>query len=128
MERNFKGGRNGTTAPSHLPLQGHAPPDSQLAVMTEVTPDCANDRIGACMGLHIDPERPRKLTYLCKVHVCPSTLRCLEQFSRPLEIFSRLSLELTQDPVEHFAEAFAETTRWKGPSNDGLAALSGLTG
>jgi hypothetical protein len=35
---------------------------------------------------------------------------------------------LTQDPVEHFAEAFAETTRWKGPSNDGLAALSGLTG
>jgi hypothetical protein len=89
MERNFKGGRNGTTAPSHLPLQGHAPPDSQLAVMTEVTPDCANDRIGACMGLHIDPERPRKLTCLCKVHVCPSTLRCLEQFSRPLEIFSR---------------------------------------
>jgi hypothetical protein len=46
-------------------------------------------RIGACMGLHIDPERPRKLTCLCKVHVCPSTLRCLEQFSRPLEIFSR---------------------------------------
>jgi hypothetical protein len=41
------------------------------------------------MGLHIDPERPRKLTCLCKVHVCPSTLRCLEQFSRPLEIFSR---------------------------------------
>jgi len=87
-----------------------------------------NDLIGTCMGLRFDPERPRELACLRKVHVCPSTLGCLDQFSRPHEILSRLSLELTQDPVEHFAEAFAETTRWKGPSNDGLAALSGLTG
>ena len=45
-------------------VQRYALPDSQLAVMTEVTPDCVNDLIGACMGLHFDPERPRKLTCL----------------------------------------------------------------
>ncbi|WEN42215.1 hypothetical protein CKCBHOJB_01800 [Thauera sp. GDN1] len=78
--------------------------------MTEVTLDCVNDLVGACMSLHFDPERPSKLTCLRKVHVCPSRLGSLDQFSRPLEIFSRLSLELTQDPVEHFAEAFWETT------------------
>lgn len=94
--------------------------------MTEVTSDCVNDLIGACMGLHFDPERPRKLACLRKVRVCPSPLGSLDQFSRPLEIFSRLLLELTQDPVEHFAEAFSETTQWNGPSDYGSAAISGL--
>lgn len=117
---------------TQVPLQPSAPPDSQLTAMTEVTSDCVNDLIGACMGLHFDPERPGKLARLRKVHVCASPLGSLDQFSRPLEIFGRLSLELSQDPVEHFAEAFSGTTRWNGrwtadqpPSTGWLANVCG---
>lgn len=89
----------------------HAPPASQLAVMPEETSYCLNDLIDACAGLHFKPKRPGKLACLRELHVCAAPLGSLDEFPRPLEIFGRLHFELTQDPVEHFSEAFSETTR-----------------
>lgn len=106
-------------SPVQVHRQHHALPDSKLAVVTEETSDCLNDLIGACIGLHLDPERASKIACLHKVHVCASPLGSLDQFSRPLEILSRLSRELSQDPVEHFSEAFSEMTGWQRPQDRG---------
>lgn len=95
----------------HVLLRRNAPPDSKLATIPEVTSECVNDLVGACMGLHFDPERPGELACLGNVHVCPSPLGSLDQLSRPLEIFSRLPLELTQDPIEHHANPFVLPVR-----------------
>lgn len=120
-------------SPAQVLRQRYAPPESQLAVMAEETSYCVNDLIGACIGLHLDPERSSKITRLHEVQVCASPLGSLDQFSRPLKIFSRLPLELTQYPVEHFSEAFSEMTRCsirraagrKPPLASGLANVSG---
>ena len=97
-------------------------------MVTEITSDCVNDLIGACIGLHFDAERPSKVTRLHEVPVCASPLGSLDKFSRPLEILSRLSLELTQDPVEHFSEAFSEMTKWQPPQDCWEGAISGSAG
>jgi len=115
-------------SPAQVFRQRYAPPDSQLAVVTEETSDGVNNLIGACIGLHLDPERASKVTRLREVHVCASPLGSLDQFSRPLEILSRLSLELTQDPVEHFSEALSEMTRWQPPQDCWEGAISGSAG
>jgi hypothetical protein len=115
-------------AASNRVLQLSVLADSPLATVTEVASDCVNDLIGACIRLHVDPERPSKLACLRKVHVCATPLGRLEQFARPLEIFSRLVLELTQDPVENFSEAFSEMTRGTRRQDCRAVAVSGLAG
>lgn len=106
-------------SPAQVLRQRYAPPDSKLAVVIEEASDCVNDLIGACIGLHLDPERASKIACLRKVHVCASSLGSLDQFSRPLEILSRLSRELSQDPVEHFSEAFSEMIGSQRPQDCG---------